>query len=783
MSRNPLPQQLLCASLLIMLGQAPAEAAKPAGPPIQSASCPAELPDPRAPVPTSSFGPAEARDGKVHIVADEADAQMGESATFRGNVEFLRNDLRLFADEATYSQRHNNLSASGHLFFQRDGGETLRAPSLQYDLNTDRIRADQAKFSILEPKARGEAKRFFVDSRNVLHFESVRFTTCPPGRDDWFLRTSRLTLDKNTETGTARHAVFEFSAFGLPHVPIFYTPYLSFPLTNEPRSGFLAPHIGDTSKSGFFIAAPYYFYLAPNYDLTFTPHYMSKRGVQWSGDFRYLGQGLDGRFLVEYLPNDQGTGTDREKLIFLHNQRLSPTWSTTADIEWVSDNNYFIDLGSTAGLSSSSRTHLPRSLRFDYGGEVWRFMARGSTFQTIDANIGLAEQPYQRLPQLVLSADLPSGPNRLHYSFYSEWVNFYRSGLTGATVPLPDRVYSPYGQRVDVFPNISLPWRTPYFYFTPKVGYRHTTWRLDHNEQGQSVGTELITLPDATPTRGLPVYSLDSGLTFERDSRWGSNTLTQTLEPRLFYVRIPYRDQDQLPLFDSAIPDFNFYNFFRENRFVGADRVGDANQFTAAVTSRFLSQDSGTELVRISLGQLKSLDDQRVNWPVLPAGTTTPATSDLIGELYARLGEPWYLRSALQWDDKRHETRKANLYLTYRPASDRTINLGFRYLDTPLSTTENDRQFDLSSQWPLTPAWTGFARWNYSVQDQRSIFAYLGVEYSNCCWGVRLGARHRIHSDGSQENSMHFQLMLGGISTSYDRDPDSPLKVNRFIFD
>jgi LPS-assembly protein len=770
----------LCATLLALLFAASVQAEKKQHTSIQPGSCPIEPADAHA-IPNSAFTDEDASDGLVHIVGDEADARLGEELTFRGNVELLRSDLRLFADEATYNQRRNRVNASGRLLFQRDSGESFRAPTLQYELDTDRASGETVAFSSLDPKVRGEARHFFLDGRNTLNFRSVRFTTCPQGQDDWFLRTSRLTLDKNTETGNARHVVFEFSLFGLPHVPLFYTPYLSFPLTEARRSGFLSPHVGDNNKAGFYAAIPYYFNLAPNYDLTLTPRYMSQRGVLWSNDFRYLGQGLNGRLGLDYLPQDQTMDEDRQKLVFHHNQRLSPTWSMNTDIEWVSDNFYFLDLGSTAGLTETNRTHLPHSVRFDYGGEIWRFMAHASTFQTIDSNITLADQPYQRLPQMALSANAPGGPNRPSYNFYSEWVYFYRAGQTGAAIPPPDWVYSPYGHRLDIYPSVSLPLRTTYLYFTPKVGYRYTAWNLQHHEQGQSIGTTIIALPDATPERGLPIYSLDSGLVLERPSIWGNTRLTQTLEPRIFYVNIPYRDQDHLPIFDTAVPDFSFYNFFRENRFVGADRVGDANQITAAITTRFLGEETGVEHLRLSIGQVKYFDDQRVNWPVLPAGTGQPTTSDLIGELFARLSEPWYLRSAVQWDDKNSETRKSNFYITYRPAADRTINFGIRYLDTP--PTAVDRQFDVSGQWPLTSHWAGFARWNYSLEAEHSIFALAGLEYSHCCWGVRLSARHRILADGTKDNTVQFQMMLGGISTSYDQNPDSPLKINRFMFD
>lgn len=747
MPSNPLPRRLLCAAILATLGPQPALAVKPAKHADRPLECRAGLTD--AP-PASSLAPTITEDGRIHIIADRADAVLDQSASFEGNVELRYGDTHLFADQLAHDLTNNSLTASGHIHLTKEGGETVLAPRLQYDLDTEQGLAESARFAFAQGAARGAAGQMHFEGRDVLRLNDVDYTTCPPGRDDWILHAGTLTLDKANDIGVARNATIRFM-----QVPIFYTPYISFGLTDERTSGFLGPHFGHSTRSGIELGVPYYFNLAPNYDDTLTGRELSDRGLEWLNEFRYLGSSYQGRLNVTYLPNDHKTGTDREGFFFNHGQSLSPLWSLSTSIQWVSDPQYFLDLSTNA--SESALTHQPRFLQVSYGGSVWRFSSRVYTYQTLDTTIPLDQQPYQRLPQLVLTADSHNGPNSLRFGLESEWTNFYRQ--SDATVQ------SVTGKRFDVWPSVSLPLRNSYLYFTPKLGYRYTAYQLDN------------TTGDTTPERSLPIYSLDSGLTFERDSVWNGTPYTQTLEPRLYYVNIPYRNQDNLPVFDTAVPEFSFYNFFRENRFVGADRIGDTNELVTAVHSRFLDSATGAEQARISVGQVQYFQDQRVN---LPPGTVVQATSDLIGEVYARIGKPWYVRSAVQWNNAIKETEKSALYVYFRPGNNQVINFGYRYLNS-LPNPEQ-RLLDASMQWPLARHWTGLARWNRSLLDDRTVYAYAGVEYASCCWGLRLTARHRILSDGSLDNTILFEFELSGLAKLGEAD-DTPIKQSKFIYE
>jgi LPS-assembly protein len=755
MPRNTLPRLLLCAAVLATIARpaiADKEKAFSARITERPQSCRATLAEP---VPESALSPDDTDDGRLHILADQAEVRFGETATFRGNTELRYGGLHLFADEVTHNQDTNSLRAHGNIRLSKDSGETILAPRLRYELDTERGEAEEARFSFAEGLARGDARHLRFEGRDALLFEDVRYTTCPPDRDDWILRASTLTLDKATEIGTARNVTIRFM-----QVPVFYTPYLSFPLTEERKTGFLNPRIGQSSRNGFMLSVPYYLNLAPNYDDTLTPRWLGKRGLQLQNELRYLGEQGDGMLTLEYLPDDHSANRDRGAAYYQHKQRFSPLWSAEADLQGVSDNSYLIDLADVAGQAGV--THLPRSLRFDYGGKLWRFSARAATYQTLDDTIPLGDQPYQRLPQLLLAANPPAAPNRLHPSLDAEWVNFYRQ--SSATVN------SPTGQRLDLFPNVSLPLRTSYLYFTPKAGYRYTTWQLDN-----TCSTTLpVTCTDTTPERALPIYSVDSGVTFEREDNWLGRAYTQTLEPRLYYLRIPYEDQDSLPVFDTVIPDFSFYNFFRENRFVGGDRLGDANQLTATITTRFLLPENGIEQGRLSVGQIAYFEDQRVN---LPAGPPVSQTrSDLIGEAYARIGQPWYLRGGVQWDTRERESRKGSFYLHYRPANDRILNFGYRYINSLQDLV------DVSGQWPLASRWTGVARWNYSLPESRTVQAYAGIEYTSCCWAFRTTVRQRVLPDGREDKGVLFELELTGLA-KLGETVESPFKQSQFIFE
>jgi LPS-assembly protein len=730
------PSLRLLGALLLGVLSAPARAG-------EEDSCPAPdssgaMPAAKRPLFKKPSAASDDREQPVRLNADRLLSGGRNDYQAIGDVQLTRGTLRLGADELHYQPESGHLDATGKIRLERDG-EIFDSKLLSFDLTNEVGDATQAQFSLGGGQARGNAGKVQFLGRDRLVFEKVTYTTCPAGHDDWFLHARALELDRNEEIGTGRHVWLEFM-----RVPVLYLPYFSFPLTEARKSGFLAPHFGHGDRTGFTFEVPYYFNIAPNLDDTLTPRVMADRGLQLKNEFRYLTSTSNGIVHLEGLADDKKTGETRSAAQLTHNQQFGRLWSGKINARWVSDNNYFIDMEDSSG--QTALTHLPRLVQIDYGGPIVRFTGRLAGYQTIDPTIPVADRPYDRLPQLRLDADWPTGPNRLHYQIHSEWTYF-------------DRADSITGQRFNLRPSLSWPLANRYAFFTPRVS-------------GHYMGYQLNNAPDASPSRVLGSASLDTGLFFEREGRVGDHGYRQTLEPRLFYLYVPYRDQDSLPVFDTLVPDVSFYRLFSENRFVGNDRIGDANQVTLALTSRFLT-DEGTEVARVSVGEVIYFDDRRVN---LPISTVTTTSSDVVAEVAARLGQPVWLRSGIEWNQDLRETRRGNVTLAYSPRPDRIASVSYRY------TQLLQEQVDILAQWPLSARWAGLLRWNYDLPGETVLQALAGLEYRHCCWTLRVTASQRILPDGTHSNAVNLQIGLNGFSSLPQNEQD-PLRLGRFPFE
>lgn len=706
-----------------------------------TAPCPERPPRP----PTAArAGAAAAENPPVDLYARQLRLTGEGVSEFTGSVELRRDSQSLSADYLRHDKGSSMIDATGNVMFKDTSGLSYQTQDTHINLGSRIGYSGAGSFRFEDGSARGDAERIDFEGPELTRFTRVRYTTCAPGQDDWFLKMRELKLDTGEDIGTAYHTSINFHG-----VPVFYLPYLSFPISDERKSGFLIPRLGHASNRGLEIDAPYYFNIAPDYDDTLTPQYMSKRGLMLQNEFRYLAPRSHGTLQLEALQNDRlANGDDRAAGIYQHTTIFNPRWSGYVDVRGVSDKGYFDDFRDDMGVTS--QTHLPQNAELAYRGPVWNFSARAADYQTIDRSIAPADRPYARLPQLNLSLNRPVESNRLNYSFGSELVSFERdASLTG--------------ERLYLSPSVSLPLSNSYAFLTPMIGLRHIAYHLSD-------------VPDATPALTRGVFSLDSGLIFERDSRWSERLFTQTFEPRLYYLYIPGKNQDALPNFDTSVPDFSFYNLFRDNRFVGGDRIGDANQITAAVTTRFIDQADGVERARASLGRIYYLADREVN---LPAATTSTNASDIVAEFTATLASHWHVRSSGQWSQEDHHTQKYSYYFQYNPAKDRIVNLGRRYSRGELEQT------DISTEWPFATRWTFRARSLYSQEINRNLESYAGVQYNACCWALRLMARRRLEVDALNNNSateqfsIMFQLELTGLSR-LGHMPDSPLRESMF---
>jgi LPS-assembly protein len=690
--------------------------------------------------------PPAAENLPTDIRAQELRSAQGGFSEFAGNVEMRRGDQFLTADQLRYDEATGQANATGNVTLKDSARSYYQTQETQLNLESRIGYAGPSTFRLENDSARGDAQHIDFEGPDLTVLKRARYTTCAPGQDDWFLKMRVLKLDTQKDIGTAYDTSVNFF-----NVPVFYLPYLDFPISDERKSGFLAPRLGHSSQRGLEIAAPYYFNLAPNYDATVTPHYMSERGLQLQNQFRYLTQHSEGKLEFEMLQNDRlANGDNRAAGTYQHKHVFSPLWSGNIDVRAVSDKKYFDDFGDD--LAITSQTHLPQNAGVDYRGPLWNFSARAADYQTIDPTIAPADRPYARLPQLNLSTSIPVKPNRVNYYFESEVVNFERSvGVTG--------------ERLNLGPALNLPLENSYGFVTPKIGVRHIAYHLSSTQ-------------DETPSLTRGVFSLDSGLVFERDSQWDERLFTQTLEPRLYYLYVPAKGQDGLPNFDTGVPDLSFSNLFRDNRFAGGDRVGDANQVTAAVTTRFIDEKDGAERGRASIGRIYYLADRQVN---LPAGPSGAAASDIVGEAAATLAGNWHARSTVQWNRVDDHLQKYNYYLQYNPAKNRIVNIGKRFSRGDLEQT------DISTEWPIAGRWTFRARSLYSLRDSRNVDSYAGVEYNACCWALHILGSRRLSIDttrdnaATQNNSIMLELELTGLS-KLGHIPDSPLRQSVFSF-
>ncbi len=586
----------------------------------------------------------------------------------------------------------------------------------------------------VDPKfnsSRGDAKQVLFEGQDKKRLKDARYTTCEAGVDDWYIKAKEIELDDYTQSGTAKNAYVEFKG-----VPLLYTPWMKFSFNNERKSGLLSPTIGSTTRSGFEATIPYYINIAPDMDATVGARYLSKRGVQLQGEFRYLGESYSGVDSLEYLDKDSQTDQRRYYANISHSHNLGSGWSAGYNLEKVSDNAFFADMSTR--IISTSRVNLPQEGRVDYVGDVWRFNGIAQKYQTLDG----ISYPYQRLPQLTLTAN--KDWNYLTTDLYSQYAYFDRNER--ATLAAT-------GNRLTLYPSISVPMTQSYGFITPKFGVHSTYYNLKDNNfavNGQTVANN-------SDSRTLPILSVDSGLYFERDFGIVKNNYTQTIEPRMFYVYIPNKNQDQLPVFDSALSDLNLTTLFSENQFTGSDRINNANQLSLALTTRMIDRDTGIERFTATVGQRYYFEKQKVGLP--GAILSNSNSSDVIAAVTARLSNQWNLDAFWQYNTDGAGLVRGNMLARYNPEPGKLLNFGYRYTQAFLE------QINVSGQWPLSRGWYGVGRYNYSVREHKPIESIAGLEYDAGCWQAR-AVMQRVETATAKANyGLFFQLELGGLAS------------------
>jgi LPS-assembly protein len=675
-------------------------------------------------------------------------------ATLKGPVTIRQGNRTLSASTAIYDSANQSFDVAGNVVY--------RDPQLTVSGDTANWRPDlggafgNADFEIPARPARGHADTIAVDAKGRLELAHVDYTACPLTHRDWLLHAKHIDIDQEAQEGFGRSVRLDFMG-----VPILYLPIISFPVGDARKSGFLFPSFGQSGRNGFEVAAPYYWNLAPNYDATLTPGYLTKRGATFGTEFRFLTDNSRGDFHDDWVPYDSDARRDRDLLKFVERTDFTSRLRFDTNVNYASDSAYFEDFGQ--GPEGTSVTYLSRIARLTYLDSHWRAVGLIEQYQTIDQTVAQADRPYTRAPQITVNGrwNTGTGPG---FEFRAEAVNFTRdvtespgTAVQPGTVILPAvglrgssffaRNIDIQGGRYDVEPTASWTFQSPGAYLIPALAWRATRYAL-RDDPGA----------DSAPAFSAPIATLDTGLTFERTS----GSILQTLEPRALYTYIPYREQSQLPIFDTGLPDLNLIQLFRSERYVGGDRLGDANQVALGATTRYVDVGSGKQLLSATLGQIYYFTPPRV---LLPTETASAAsTSDLVSQVDISAYKHWNVLLGEQWDPHTQRSDLSEIRLQYKPTWDRVANFGYRYRRGLLD------QLDGSFAWPIANSWNVYARHVYSLRDRAAIESLGGFEYQACCWRLRLVARRYVSSfTGTRDTGISLQLELNGLSSVGER--------------
>ncbi len=657
------------------------------------------------------------------ISAGHMEGKKGGQLEASGNAELHKDGRAIYADRMLYQQDSQKVSADGSVRIEQDGS-TMSGPHLEFSLREGKGVMAQPTFHLSDNNSRGKADSLQIESKQKFTLFNTTYTTCPDGNNDWLLKIGKLDIDRNEQVGVARNTVAEFKG-----VPFMYSPWMDFSLGGGRKTGFLGPVYGTTTNGGSELTMPFYWNIAPNYDATIAPRFMAKRGAMLMDEFRYLQPNYAGEIHVDGISQDRVTHTTRSHESLKHNQTLGAGFSYSLNLNRVSDDAYFRDLSTS--VADTSQAYLARTGSLNYSKGGWNASTSVQTFQVLQDPLAPLPIPYKQTPQVAVNGQESLGSGTT--LFTGQYVNFSHPTSINA-------------RRLVLYPSVSYPLLSDTgYYLTPKIGYHYTHYAFGANN------TTL--LPDMS--RALPIASVDSGMTFEREATFSGNNYVQTFEPRAYYVYVPYRKQDNIPIFDTAQPDFNFAQMFSEFRFVGNDRVGDANQLTLAATSRLFNMSTGIQQFQVLVGERFSLRTPQVNL-VTPTGTTNK--SDVLVAFSARSNNRLSLDGFWDYNPAQSRTQMYSAWMHYTPESGKVLNLGYLYTRNVLQSV------DVSEQWHLAGRWHTVARWNYSLRDKRLLEGMLGLEYNQTCWGLQLVAQRFATATQQYQTSIFVLLDLKGLA-------------------
>ncbi len=756
-------------------------------------------------------------DEEIRVVADEATLSAEGRSEFKGHVA-VRQLQQMVSAQTAYIYRDaktnkvTKIELLGQVrYLEPDRLMIARKATLNPQDKSAviedvlyRFRNDRAS-AILPAWGRASLAQRFSDKSYLLH--KATYTTCSPQDNAWQIEASKFSFDTIAEKGVARNALFRVGG-----MPLLYTPYLSFSTSKKRKSGFLMPIAGYSNIGGADLALPYYWNIAPNYDATLMPHVYTRRGFMMGGDFRFLtahSSGFaDGTFLPHdrafnsFLSNNQaqnpslnGLSSNRWSASLHENTAFSSNLHMNINYQQVSDDYYLQDF--STNLAVITENQLLRQGDIKYTTDHWLFGGMVQSYQTLHPiNQSTVVDAYERLPQLLARGsynDLPLGAkfftlgqfdnfnwpsSSVYKPVYYDWP-----GFTGD---------QPQGPRVHLNPILSIPHIKPWGYTTPSVQVVENYYDVSY---------------DGSPTknnfnRTIPRVSVDNGLTFERSTAWLGRGMTQTLEPRLYYLYVPYENQTPIPVYDSGYMIFNMDQLFRDNRFSGFDRIGDTNQISYALKSRWLLDDTGQEKISLAVGQIYYFSNRKVQLcyrlnggcvdSPLTLGYLSPwsRVSPIASRLMYHISPSWVVNGDYVWDVDTHSSSNGNINLHYQPEVNHIIRIGYSYLASGNlvqlgSTLQNKplNQATVSYAWPLTERWSTLGAYSYNISEGYNMMSFAGVQYDTCCWAMRfMGGRVfknlSPNTLAPQYNTnFYFQVLLKGLGSAGSSDPATTINT------
>lgn len=720
-------------------------------PTVSASQCLIEPPVPRI---VSQPGLSAADQEKIRIASDRSRAEMGKQAIFTGDVLFSQGDRHIAADEAILDQATEQFDANGNLVFQ-DSNFTVTADSLQAQMRSNRATLKGAQYWLHGQQVHGDAEKLQITINNNLILTNTNFTTCPPDNVSWLLEAEKIKINSEEEWGEIWNAKLRVA-----DIPVFYIPYMTVPVSDKRKSGFLYPSFSTSTTNGFEVSAPYYWNIAPEYDLTFTPNYMTNRGLFTKTEFRYLaGEAQNGRLNFEYLGSDELISGSPNRYLYnwQHQGAIDKNWRVLANFTEVSDNNYFNDLKSDVNRATDNQ--LSRIGEVSYFERDWDISTRVQDIKVL----GEDEKPYQVMPQVSFNYRAADFWNNLDFGFNSELTNFAHQDDDVNTAT-----------RLHMAPSLTLPIHGPSGSLTSQLKLMQTNyWQEKNNSKFDSL--------DDTVSRTIPQVRINGQINFERFTELFEQNYRQTLEPQFQYLYVGYEDQRGIGIYDTAQLQDDYFGLFRDRRFSGLDRIADANQVTLGITTR-LFDDHNQEATKFSLGQIFYLQDSKLGYED-NIFEQDQSTSVLAAELDTRLTQDWYLGAAIQYDTNTSDNKKTEVTLDFRPETNKLLQFSYRYVPDLLNSNTNDlvniSQAGVRGAWPINDSLYFVGNWYYDLNEKRSIETYTGFQYESCCYAIRLSYHYRIKTNyddniGSTiidereqfESGVYLNLIIKGLGGS-----------------